>query len=262
MADQLWVEPAEPSGRGVLVVSGSSGRLDEQRAQALAGLGAVAMTIRWFGGRGQQPGPFEVPLETFSDALDLLAERCDRLTVVGTSFGAEAALLTASYDDRVSSCVAFAPSSLVWAGFDGPRETSHWTRGGAAVPFVPFAEDWSPDEDPPAYRSLYERSLAVHRDEVAEAAIEVERIRGDLVLVAGGDDRVWPSVWFAERIADRRREHGLETTVVTHPAAGHRTVLPGERPVEAGQVMQRGGTPEADQALGERCWPHVVRALA
>lgn len=260
--ESAWREPEHPTGRGVLVVAGSSGRLDEQRAQVFAGLGAVALTVRWFGGPGQQPGPFEVPLETFSGALDLLAERCDRLAIVGTSFGAEAALLTASYDDRVSACVAFAPSSLVWAGFDGPRETSHWTRGGAPLPFVPFADDWSPDEDPPAYRSLYERSLAVHGDKVPGAAIEVERIGGDLVLVAGGDDRVWPSAWFADQIADRRREHGLGTTVVTHPEAGHRTVLPGERAVEAGQVMQRGGSAGADRALGDLCWPHVVRALA
>ncbi|WP_200954433.1 MULTISPECIES: alpha/beta fold hydrolase [unclassified Nocardioides] len=260
--ESAWFEPEHPTGRGALVVAGSSGRLDEQRARLLAGLGAVALTIRWFGGPGQQPGPFEVPLETFDRALDQLAERCERLAIVGTSFGAEAALLTAAYDERVSACVAFAPTPVVWAGYDGPRETSHWTRAGSAVPFVPFADDWSPDEDPPAYRSLYERSLAVHGDEVAGAVIEVERIRGDLVLVAGGDDRVWPSAWFADRIADRRRQHGLETTVVTHPAAGHRTVLPGERAVEAGQVMQRGGTPEADAALGDLCWPHVVRALA
>lgn len=102
----------------------------------------------------------------------------------------------------------------------------------------------------------------MHVDKVTGAAIEVERIRGDMVLVAGGDDRVWPSAWFADQIADRRREHGLGTTVVTHAAAGHRTLLPGERAVAAGQVMQRGGSAEADSTLGELCWPHVVRALA
>lgn len=260
--EQAWFEPARPSEWGVLVLAGSSGRLDHQRAQVLAGLGALALTIRWFGGPGQQPAPFEVPLETFESALDLLAQRCDRLAVVGTSFGAEAALLTAAYDQRVSACIAFAPTSVVWAGYDGSRETSHWTRDGSPVPFVPFAGDWTPEEDPPAYVTLYERSLAVHAEAAGRAAIEVERIRGDLVLVAGGDDRVWPSVRFADEIAVRRRRAGLDTVVVTDPVAGHRTVLPGETAVEAGQRMQRGGTAAADAALGERCWPEIVRVLS
>lgn len=260
--EHAWFEPARPTGWGVLVLAGSSGRLDHQRAQVVAGLGARALTIRWFGGPGQQPAPFEVPLETFDHALDRLARRCDRLAIFGTSFGAEAALLTAAHDERVSACIAFAPTSVVWAGYDGSRETSHWTRDGSPVPFVPFAADWVPDEDPPAYCSYYERSLVTAPEAAGRAAIEVERIRGDVVLVAGGDDRVWPSVRFADEIAVRRLRAGHQTVVVTDPVAGHRTVLPGETTVEAGQRMQRGGTAAADAALGERCWPEIVRALS
>lgn len=227
-----------------------------------ARLGALALTIRWSGGEGQQPAPFEVPIETFEHALDRLAQRCERLAIVGTSFGAEAALLTAAHDERVSACVAFAPTPVAWGGYDGDRLTSHWTRAGLPLPFVPFLGTWVPDSDPPAYRSLYERSLAAAPVAARLAAIEVERIRCDLLLVAGGDDQVWPNAAFAEDIARRRRELGLATTVITHPEAGHRTVLPGESPVHAGQRMQRGGTPNADVALGELCWPHVIRTLS
>lgn len=79
--------------------------------------------------------------------------------------------------------------------------------------------------------------------------------------MAGGDDQVWPAADFASMIVDRRARHGLATKVATAAAAGHRTVLPGEAVVEGGQRMRRGGSPEADQALGLRAWPYLVRAL-
>ena len=263
----LLVSPARPSGTGVLVLAGSSGRVEVDRARVLARAGALALAIRWFGGVGQQPGPFEVPLETFTSALDRLAAECDRVAVLGSSFGAEAALLTAVHDARVDAVVGIAPTPVVWAGIttepDGvtPRQTSHWTLGGAVVPFMPFVEDWEPPGDPPAYRGLYERSLQRQPDAAARAAIPVERIRGDVVAIGGDDDQVWPGADFARAIAARRRDHALETTVVTHPHAGHRAVLPGESAALGGQRMARGGTPDADAALGAATWPHLVRAL-
>jgi dienelactone hydrolase len=246
----------------VLLLAGSSGRVDAGRAAVLARHGATVLAVRWFGGPGQQPGPYDVPLESIVDALDLLAPECDRLALAGTSFGAEAALLVASFDDRVTATVAFAPSAYIWAGYGEGRWTSHWTREGAPLPFVPFRDDWTPDSDPPAYRAWYEESLAAADPEVVrDATIPVERIGGRVVLVAGGDDQVWPAVNFADAIAARRELHGLATEVVTDPEAGHRTLLPGEAVVDAGQTMQRGGTVVADQALGELAWPSIVSAL-
>jgi dienelactone hydrolase len=256
-ADIYVAEPEEPCGTGVLVVAGSSGRTDTARADLLAAHGARALALRWLGGVGPRTLPHEVPLETFVGALDLLAPDCDRMAMIGTSFGAEATLLTGSLDPRLCAVVGFSPSSVVWPGFADGRWSSHWTRDGASLPFVPFDEEWTPGADPPAYSGLYEASLPGP----TEAIIPVERIAGDVVLVSGGDDRVWPSTAFAAQIAERRRAHGLDTTVVDHPAAGHRTVLPGEEVVVAGQSMARGGTPEADAELGRMAWPEIVRAL-
>ncbi len=263
-ADPEWrlVRPEKPCGTGVLLVAGSSGRIPVDRAELLARHGATVLAMRWFGGPGQQSGPYDVPLELFVDALDQVAPECDRMALVGTSFGAEAALLVASRDDRVSATVAFAPSAYVWAGYGDGRWTSHWTWRGAPVPYVPFRDDWTPDSDPPAYRSWYAESLvAADPDVVGAATIPVERIEGSVVLVAGGDDQVWPAGDFAGTILDRRAASGLATDLVMLPAAGHRTLLPGEEVVDAGQAMLRGGTPAADAALGTQAWPAMVSAL-
>lgn len=50
---------------------------------------------------------------------------------VGTWFGAEAALVTASHTAGIDGVVAFAPSDVVWAGVDpAGRQTSRWTLAG------------------------------------------------------------------------------------------------------------------------------------
>ncbi len=252
---------------GVLVLAGSSGRVDAGRARLLARHGVAAMSIQWFGGEGQPPGNCEVPLETFTSALDELASVSDRLAVLGVSKGAEAALLLAVRDPRVAVVAAFAPTHVVWAnvgpGTDGRSEParSSWTSAGVPLPFVPYDQTWTTDESPPAYRGLYAASLARYPREAALAAIPVERITGEVLVVAGEDDQVWASADFARAVVTRRKEHGRSTVPVTHPRAGHRIVLPGEEPVQGGMTMRRGGTPDADAELGALAWRDLSRLL-
>jgi hypothetical protein len=259
--DGIRWNPDRATGDGVLVLAGSSGRVDEQRARVICGLGCVTESIRWFGGVGQHAGPWEIPLETFFARIDALERECDRVWVVGTSFGAEAALLCGAYSEQVDGVIAFAPTDVVWAGYDDSGiETSHWTRDGRILPYVPL--DWSAhvDETPPRYRPLYEASREWFAERVPAASIPVERI-GHLLLVAGGDDQVWPSVAQAQRISARRAARGLATTAITDPEAGHRTVLPGEEVVSGGMAVRRGGTESADRRLGRRAWDAMAGLL-
>jgi len=177
------------------------------------------------GGPHQPAGPLPVPLERFLDCAVALASECDRVVVCGTSFGAEAALLSGCYSLLASAVIAFAPSDVVWPGImpDG-RMVSHWGPDTEPLPFVPLCRDWEPVEDPPSFLDLYRRSFANQTD-MGRTAIPVEGIP-QVLLVAGGDDRVWPSLEQAERISERRKLRGLATTVVTDLRAGHRTVLP------------------------------------
>ncbi len=131
-ADGLLALPDErPPTSAVLVLSGSSGRIERERARLLARSGAAALTFRWFGGIGQPPGVCEVPLETFLPALDQLADLSDRVVVLGVSKSAEAALLLAARDSRIAAVVGLSPTSMVWANVGpGPR------RSRSAAAFV------------------------------------------------------------------------------------------------------------------------------
>ena len=254
----------------VLVLSGSSGRIAIDRIRLLASHGAAALSLRWFGGPGQPPGICEVPLETFAPALDRLASLNDHLCVIGTSKGAEAALLLASRDQRIRAVAGLSPSAVVWANVGaGLKETpadglSSWSADGHPLPFVPYDPAWTPTtiSGLPSYRGLYEQSLRTFAQRVPAATIPVEQITADVLLAAGDDDQVWPSERFAQQIKERRSAHQLATEVITAADAGHRIPLPGEpsKP-PGGMTMARGGTPAADAALGQRVWPALLQLL-
>jgi uncharacterized protein len=270
-ADGVCVHPAsdgDATGTGVLVLSGSSGRVETERAAVLAGVGATALTYRWFGSPGQPHDIWELPLESFDGAVEHLASQCDRVVLFGCSKSAEAFLLYAAEDPRVDAVVAVSPSHVAWAnlgpGPDGELRPQHssWSRSGGAVPFVPYDDTVPVTGDPPAFEPVYRASLAsAGAERVAAATIPVERFFGDVLLVAGGDDQLWPSGEFAGHVEARRTAYGLPTTLVTHPEAGHRVLLPGETVATGGMRMARGGREATDRALGRLAWPHIRRIL-
>ncbi|MCX5395248.1 acyl-CoA thioester hydrolase/BAAT C-terminal domain-containing protein [Streptomyces sp. NBC_00094] len=267
----VLITPSAGADAGVLVLAGSSGRIERERARILAEKGFAALAIRWFGGLGQSPGLCEIPLETFVDAVDVLRSGgARRIGILGASKGAEAALLTAVHDPRVDVVIALAPTSRVWCnvgpGHDGERlpYRSSWTWRGQPLPFVPMDESWTatqPSSGPVAIREWYELSEKTFRHLIAPAEIPVEKARADLLLVAGGDDAMWPSLPFAERLARRRRSAGAPARLITRHDAGHRPRLPGESRAPASPHFQYGGTPEADALLGAAAWRHILAML-
>ncbi|MFB7183835.1 hypothetical protein ACFCZT_00705 [Streptomyces sp. NPDC056230] len=134
--------PVRDGGVGVLVLAGSSGRIEDERCRILAREGVTALSIRWFGGLGQPPGICEVPLETFAPAIELLrAGGARRIGVLGVSKGAEAALHLSVLLPGIDTVVAVSPTSTTWAnvgpGRDGltrPQRSS-WTRGLSRNPW-------------------------------------------------------------------------------------------------------------------------------
>jgi hypothetical protein len=132
-----------------------------------------------------------------------------------------------------------------------------------SLPFVSYDDSWRPveAEGPIAYRTLYEQSLALDPDATEAAAIPIEQITGDLVLVAGHDDQLWPSVYFAKALAERRLAHGHQVEVILNQAAGHSPIFPGHAPPAPSAHIKRGGTPAADAELGAAAWAAISHRL-
>lgn len=266
-SEGILLEP-EGATSGVLVLSGSSGRIETDRCRMLASHGVAAASIRYFGGPGQPGEARLIPLETFDDALADLHARYQRLVVLGTSWGAQAALLLGTLHPEIDAVVGISPTYVSWAGLSDERpQRSSWTLRGEQVPFVPFDDEAiedavkEADGELPSYCEAYLSALEKYADRVPAATIPVERIAGDVVMVAGGGDALWPSVLSAEAVRRRRTAHDLETIVVTHPDAGHRVVLPGEPVLPLSQRLDWGGSEAADRELGLRAWPEIAAIL-
>jgi hypothetical protein len=263
--------PASFNGLGVVVLTGSSGRVDLARATRFADGGAVAIALQWWGGVGQARGINEAPIEVFIRAVDrLVAEGCERIAILGTSYGAVGALLTAVHDQRVDVVIAISPSSVVWQnegpGLDGsawpPRSSFSWR--GEPLPFVV----WDPRAFPPAgtirpsYRALFEKSLQTFAEDVSASTIPVERARADILLVAGAADALWPSDTFARMIVTRLQARGRRALIIEHPEAGHSPVFPDELRPSAPVERAWGGSPAADRALGATAWREIANRLS
>jgi acetyl esterase/lipase len=254
--------PEQSTGLGVVVLGGSSGRVDVARAGLFAAKGAIALALRWFGGDGQVPLICEVPLETFTGATERLVKTgCDRIAYVGTSRGAEAALLVAIDDPRIDAVMAISPTSVVWEGTGSPLRSS-WTRNGTPLPFVRYDVSQFPTRGvgPVSYRRYHEQSLERFADDVPAATILIEKARARMVLVAGGDDALWPSDIFARSLAERLEAAGKHPLLVTHPEAGHRVLLPSETTARSA-VNSHGGNDAADRALGGVAWNAISELL-
>lgn len=269
--EAVLVAPAGGSDIGVLVPAGSSGRIERERAHILAQQGMTALSIRWFGGSGQSPGSCEIPLETFTTAVDFLQTNgAERIGVLGSSKGADAALLTSVHDPLVDVVIALSPTSRVWCdvgpGRDGAQHPyrSSWTWRQQALPFIPLDDSWTPAEPgsgPVAIRGWYERSELAFAHLLPPAEIALDQDRADILLVAGEDDAMWPSLPFAEQLAQRRRLDGASVRLIARHDGSHRPRLPGESAALASPQFLYGGTAEADAVLGAAAWPHILDML-
>lgn len=265
----LLLTPSIRSDLGVVILGGSSGRLDLARARLFAARGALALALQWFAGNDQSPGVCEIALESFAPALDRLAALgCTRFAILGTSKGAEAALLVAIHEPRIDVVIAISPSSVVWAnsgvGKDGrglPLRSS-FTAAGVPLPFVRYAVEHLPPQTgaPVPYLAYHERSLEEFAADVPAARIRIEEARAHVILAAGGDDALWPSARFAEELASRRRAAGRSVDLIVDAEAGHRILLPGEDTPRS-TINAHGGTDDADARCGTRAWQAICAAL-
>ncbi|HEX8320238.1 acyl-CoA thioester hydrolase/BAAT C-terminal domain-containing protein [Longimicrobium sp.] len=269
-----------PPGRGphplVVVLGGSEGGFDDLRASALASRGYAALAVAYFGLPGLPGELFAVPVERVEAALEWARTRpgldAGRVALLGTSKGAELALLAATRLPRVRAVVAYAPTDAVQQGVTREgrsRPESSWSLGGEPVPFLlqrPSAEWEAQFRRAPPYtlRTLYEASRA-DTAALAGAAIPVERIRGAVLLLSGADDQMIPAAEGAESVVRRLRAHRHPRRAEHHsfPGAGHSILVPylPTPPRTAGGFWRAGGTPAGYARADRESWAAVLAFL-
>jgi hypothetical protein len=148
-----------------------------------------------------------------------------------------------------------------------PGETrSSWTFQGKPLPYVPFPPGVEPTQSIKGVSWLPVMEAGLDDVELADAAtIAVEKCTGPVLLVSGGDDRVWPTARMCNMLVDRMagRSRGDRIRHLHYPRAGH-MLFPYSRPADT-QVpempVDHGGSPEDDAAAHADAWPTVLACL-
>lgn len=279
-----------PAGDGpfpaVMFLNGSNGGVNEPRAALMAAKGYHALTLAYFGYPGVQKHISNTPLEYFAHALDWLRARVrpkgDFVAVSGQSRGGELALLLgATFPDKVSAVAGWVPSAFVHGGQaaadpafgrDGPswlldgKPLVHIWDGNRAASWKPYDEGMPPRRNSKAMVTALGDPAAC-----ARARIPVERIRGPVLLISGGDDGAWPSDLYALMVANSLAAAGHKPTVVWEnwPEAGHSILFPyvpttriaSVHPV-SGVLTTNGGTAAANADANVGAWVAMQDWLA
>jgi uncharacterized protein len=262
--------------RGVLALGGSDGGVPTYWARLLAPEKFACLAMAYFNTPNTQPALTEVPLERLEKALRWLREQPEvamsdgRVGVLGVSKGGELALLlAATFPDLVGPVVAYTPSSVVWQGIDYrerlPPLRSSWSLGGRPLPFVPLPRGVAPEhsERGSSFLPIYDRGLDGGVD--AAAVIPLERAVGPVLLISGGDDRMWPAARMCRMLVDRMRAHGREQDVthLSFPAAGHVLFrwVPDAPAGAPPMPVDLGGSESAAEQAHAIAWPKVVATL-
>jgi dienelactone hydrolase len=222
----------------VLVLGGSEGGYGgPDLAALLASHGYPALALAYFGEPGLPSTLENIPLEYFGKALQWLGVQsgvaAHQSVVIGVSRGGEAAILTGTtFPTFVRAVVAVSSSSYVLGGANSGYA---WTYAGKPV--------------------------------VGE--LPVERVRGPVLLFAGGEDAVVgrAAVLSFDRLRQRARQHGRpDIGGVLYPHAGHAAVgipnLPAPGEVKgATRYYELGGEPAANEAAHADSWRRILRLL-
>jgi len=285
----LFLPPGAGPHPAVMVLSGGGGGIDEFRGAILASHGYAALALGHFAVEGRPRGLVNIPLEYFEMAIGWIRAQpwLDHrlLAAWGTSRGGELALLLGASFPQINAVAAWVPSGVVfWAlGLAEPGDTRPpvaWTFHGKPLPYLqenntsgdppPLLQPGRPVAYTPFYRSQLRDARAVER-----ASIPVEKIRGPVQLVSGGDDQMWPSSDLAD-IALRRLEthrHPFPFRHLKYPEAGHTILVPywplpelrvlTLARVEGAQdhLLFQGGTAKADAEAGIDAWRDLLSFL-
>jgi hypothetical protein len=274
LAGAVFASPPGSGRRPALILLGGSegGSAITRDAPAWASRGYAVLALPYYSPAGWSasgptpaelpslPGAFaDIPVDRLETAHAWLAAQPEvdaaRIGVIGTSKGAEFALLAAARMPWIRAVAALVPSDVVWEGWGPgvqPDTRSSFSWKGQPLPYVPYLDfdkefmGFATGTDV-KIRRPQDKGRAANPARVPAARIPVESIAAPVFLAGAHDDQIWDSGSMALAIAATRAKTGLPTETLVYRDAGHFLGGTGWSPTtqyNAGP-MKSGGTPEA-----------------
>ncbi|MFC6975307.1 acyl-CoA thioester hydrolase/BAAT C-terminal domain-containing protein [Halomicroarcula sp. GCM10025709] len=190
----------------------------------------------------------------------------DRIGVLGHSKGAEFALMAASRYDVFDGVVAIAPNAFAFMAPGMVSAGPSWAVDGEPVPTLSRSgnSEIRRKEGRLVIADQIRADLsAADQAQLDRAAIPVEQITGDVLLVGGLDDTIWPMEEMIPRLTARLDTESFQHRVASlvYDEAGHVITVP-HKPTtyhHLGGQLYLGGQPEPAAAAEADAWPRIVR---
>jgi hypothetical protein len=217
----------------------------------------------------------DIPVERLEQARAWLAQQpqvdATRIGVMGTSKGAEFALLAGVKMPWIKAIVAVVPSDVVWEGWGTgvqPGQRSSFAWQGQPFDFVPYLDFGKEmagfaNGQKVRIRVPHDTGRAANPPRAIAARIPVERISAALMVIGGIDDQLWASGEMARNIVNARRVAGLRTLGLIYDEGGHFLGGTGDQPTTQYNVglWQAGGTPAGNARAQTDAFAKTVQFL-
>ena len=259
----------------IIVLGGSEGGFNERPARLFAENGYVALALAYFQAERLPKHLENIPLEYFLNAMHCLKKmpfvKEGKVHLYGPSKGGELVLLLSSqFPDEIASAVAVVPSCVTYGGISNHLKSS-WTYKENPLPFAP-----TPGKEEVLQQLQFRKTIDLtelflkkmeDRESFEKALIPVENISCPLLLISGGDDRLWPSSLYANLVMDRLdafqspifREH------LCYELAGHMITNPFDPVISGafkhpvtGLFYEMGGEAEAQGVACRDSWKKII----
>ncbi|SDM17198.1 BAAT / Acyl-CoA thioester hydrolase C terminal [Catalinimonas alkaloidigena] len=130
----------------------------------------------------------------------------DKIALLGSSKGGELVLNLASRYEEFDAVVALVPSHVTFPALTASGSTSSWMVHNQEIPTFkrPFPAIWRLLKGDPQGGL---RVILENETYSKQAEIDVEKIRGPLLLLSARYDELWPSAYMSDRVVARLKAH-------------------------------------------------------
>ncbi|MEX2784090.1 acyl-CoA thioester hydrolase/BAAT C-terminal domain-containing protein [Streptococcus sp. H49] len=254
------LRPSKKTKKGVVVTfGGSEGSPGYYEGVSFALQGYEVLSLFSYGMPNQQPSLSKIPIDFFDEVLAYIEKNVADpapLTLYGASKGAELCLNLVNYYSEIDHIILMAPSAYNFNGLDYENISSSWTYKGKELPYISTMHAGFPEYiaflfgmvsgAPTSYEPLYRTAIA-NTDKAADYEILQEAADADILIFAGGDDRMWPSASMAKVI---KKTQGERAELHIYDKAGHIFAEGGYLASPYG-LIATGGSKKENEAAGQ-----------
>lgn len=270
---------------GVLILGGTDGGNQEHAAALLATHGYAALALSYFGVEGLPKNLVDIPIEYFEKAIQWMKSQHEiidsQIAVIGFSRGGELALLLGTMFDDFKAVIAGSPSAFLTSGMVNRIFTPKpaWTYRGESLPYLPFAyrlsnmvNTWNKiiSREPFSFLPIWDNSLK-DKEKIKPSRIPVEKIKGPVLLISGGDDQLWPSSSYCDIMMKRltKKKRPFRDVHVNYEKAGHFLCFPYSLPnlpvnvyaVVGVRKVTFGGSTKENAHAARASWMEILKFL-